>query len=134
MTVMPNHVLADPSQIIAELQRRLDERTAERDALGRRRFGLGASILRRSFLRKNQIRARVFFEVVRPLRSWSGRGFSSPVWSKLLKRGVSAAGIPGGEDLTAKRSRREMARRNHLKRLNPRREMVWSRKPGSHNI
>src|ERR1700722_19723152 len=35
MTVMPNDVLADPSQMIAELQRRLDERTAERDALGR---------------------------------------------------------------------------------------------------
>ena len=74
-----------------------------------RRFGRGASILRRFFFRRNQIRARVFFEVVRPLRSWSGRGLSSPVWSKLLNRGVSAAGIAGREDLTAKRSRPEMA-------------------------
>src|ERR1700734_3107577 len=74
-----------------------------------RRFGLGASILRRFLFRRNQIHARVFFEVVRPLRSWSGRGLSSPVWSKLLDRGVSAAGIAGREDLTAKRSRPEMA-------------------------
>jgi two-component system, NtrC family, sensor kinase len=35
MTVMPNDDLADPWQIIAEFQRRLDECTAERDALRR---------------------------------------------------------------------------------------------------
>jgi hypothetical protein len=31
MTETPNHPAADPQQIIAELQRKLDERTAERD-------------------------------------------------------------------------------------------------------
>ena len=59
-------------------------------------------------------------------------GLSSPVWSKLLNRGVSA----GSRSERIRRQNRVAGkwRRNGLKRLNPRREMVWSRKPRSHKI
>ena len=97
-----------------------------------RRFGRSASIFLRFFFRRNQIRARVSFEVVRPLRSWSGHGLSSPVWSKLLNRGVSAGSR--GERIRRQNRVAGKWRRNGLKRLNPRREMVWSRKRRSHKI
>jgi hypothetical protein len=50
----------------------------------------------------------------------------------LLNRGVSVAGIEARE--RCKTGVAGKWRRNGLKRLNPRLEMVWSRKPRSHKI
>jgi len=51
----------------------------------------------------------------------------------LLNRGVSAAGIAAREADGKTESPRKW-RRNGLKRLNPRPEMVWARKPRTYNI
>jgi hypothetical protein len=99
------------------------------------------------------------FSLFRPLRSWpGGRGVSSPAWRTmlgnlrfgvtpkpflrrrpevtaesivdLLSRGVSVAGIVVREaDGVARKWRR-----NGLKRLNPRPEMVWPRKLRTHKM
>ena len=52
----------------------------------------------------------------------------------LLNRGVSVAGIAAREGLTAKNGVARKWRRNDLKRLNPRPEMVWARKPRTHKM
>ena len=52
----------------------------------------------------------------------------------LVRRGVSVAGIAAREGLTAKNGVARKWRRNDLKRLNPRPEMVWAQKPRTYNI
>jgi hypothetical protein len=51
----------------------------------------------------------------------------------LLNRGVSVVGIAARKNLTANGVARKW-RRKGLKRLNPRPEMVWSRKPRTHKM
>src|SRR5271163_1395045 len=53
--------------------------------------------------------------------------------SSHLNRGVSVAGIAARAGLAANGVAGKW-RRNGLKRLNPRREMVWARKPRTYNI
>ena len=52
----------------------------------------------------------------------------------LLNRGVAVVGIAARVGLTGKNRVAGKWRRNGLKRLNPRRKMVWSRKPLTHKI
>src|SRR5271170_2524736 len=52
--------------------------------------------------------------------------------ARAAERGAAAAGIRLKEKHHLGLARKW--RRNGLKRLNPRPEMVWARKPGSHNI
>src|SRR5580658_877503 len=52
----------------------------------------------------------------------------------LLNRGVSVGGIAARDGVAAKRGVARKWRRNGLKRLNPRPEMVWSPKPRTHKM
>ena len=104
---------------------------------------------RRFLFRENETRVMVFSELFRPPRSWAGwRGLLSgtrrtgiwksrfAVWRSDVENCLEAFRSRGSgrERLTAKNGVAGKWRRKGLKTLNQRREMVWARKPRTHNI
>ena len=102
---------------------------------------------------KNTIHVTVFSGLPPPRLGGRVRPLSSPVrrtifWSvttrglpeiaepivDLVSRGVSVVGIAAREGRDGKRGVARKWQRNGLKRLNPRPEMVWSRKPRTHKM
>jgi len=95
--------------------------------MARRRSGSGATV--------TSNRSTNFWPKLRGRRSIFVRAPPSPakivqLMVDPLNRGASVAGIRGAREPDGARK----GRRNDLKRLDPRPEMVWSRKPRSHNI